>query len=346
LLTLARTRAALEAARAPGVQLAVVRRGELAEIALGKARRDVEMRPDSIALWMSSTEPLMPVALGQLAERGLLGFDDPVAAHLPEFAAAGKERISLRHLLTHTAGIPNAHKQWSHESWDEIIAKVCAAAPEPGHRLGVDCEYHVASAWYALGEIVRRRDGRAYGDYVREAIFAPLGTSDFWVGMSARDFTAQGKRIASPHEFWAFSGSREGLAVCRPGGSGWGTARALASFHAALARGGAPLLRRETLDSLTECALRGVADKCLGLTLNRALGFVLDSKEYGAGSAWYGPSCSPRAFGHAGFGSSVAFADPAHDLAVALAWNGFVTEEANRARTAPVLEGVYTDLGL
>ncbi|HTO06220.1 MAG TPA: serine hydrolase domain-containing protein [Myxococcota bacterium] len=346
MLTLARTRAALERANAAGAQLAVARRGERAELALGQARPDTPMRTDSIVLWMSSTKPLMPVALGQLAERGLLGLNDPVAAHVPEFAAAGKGEITLRHLLTHTAGIPNAHRQWSRETWDEILAKICAAAPEPDRRLGVDCEYHVASAWYVLGEIVRRRDGRSYSDYVREAIFAPLGTSDFWVGMSAEDYAAQRARIARPHEFWAWNGSAEGMAVCRPGGSGWGTARALAAFYAALAGGGAPLLRGETLESLSACALRGVSDRGLGLTLNRGLGFVLDSKEHGPGSAWYGPRSSPRAFGHAGFGCSVAFADPAHDLAVALAWNGFVSEPENRARIAPVLEAVYDDLGL
>jgi CubicO group peptidase (beta-lactamase class C family) len=299
----------------------------------------------------------MSVALGQLAERGLLGFDDPVAKHVPEFAAHGKERVTLRHLLTHTAGIPNAHKQWSRESWDEIVAKICAAAPEPGLELGVDCEYHVASAWYVLGEVVRRRDGRSYSRYVREAIFAPLGSSDFWVGMSAEDYAANQARIAHPYDalqgppakpigFWGWSGSPESLAICRPGGSGWGTARALRAFYAALVDGGAPLLARETLESLTRCALPGARDRNLGITLNRALGFVLDSKEYGSGSAWYGTRCSLRSFGHAGFGSSVAFADPEHALAVALAWNGFASSEANQARTQAALDALYEDLGL
>ena len=73
---------------------------------------------------------------------------------------------------------------------------------------------------------------------------------------------------------------------------------------------------------------------------------MLDSKELGPASAWYGQRSSPRAFGHAGFGSSVGFADPAHGLAVALVWNGFASEEANRARTTPVLDAVYADLGL
>ena len=327
------------------MQLAVQIGGELGELAVGRARADAELRPDSIVLWMSSTKPLMPVALAQLAARGLLAFEDPVAAHLPEFAANGKGGITLRHLLTHTAGIPNAHKSWSRETWDEILAKICAAAPEPGHQLGADCEYHVASAWYVLGEIVRRRGGRTYSEYVREAIFAPLGTRDFWVGMPASDYAREHGRIASPHEFWGFSGSADALAICRPGGSGWGTARALATFYAALAGGGPPLVSRESLESLTSCALRAAHDRNLGITLNRGLGFVLDSKSYSPASAWYGTRCSDRAFGHAGFGSSTAFADPEHGLAVALAWNGFASEEANRARTTPVLDALYAELG-
>ncbi len=95
-----------------GAQLYVLRAGELAgELALGLARPNVPMQTDSILLWMSSTKPLMSVAIGQLVDRGLARLDDPVANHVPEFAANGKTEITLRHLLTHTAGIPDAHKQ-------------------------------------------------------------------------------------------------------------------------------------------------------------------------------------------------------------------------------------------
>ncbi|MFI5315849.1 MAG: serine hydrolase domain-containing protein [Myxococcota bacterium] len=361
MLALARTRAALERGVAAGLhagaQLAVFRAGELAgELALGVCRPDTEMRHDTIALWMSSTKPLMAVAIGQLFERGLAGFDDPVARHVPEFAANGKSDITLRHLLTHTAGIPNAHRQWSRESWDEIVAKICAAAPEPGFRIGVDCEYHVASAWYLLGEVVRRRDGRSYSQYVRERIFSPLRIDDFWVGMPPEDYAASAARIARPYDasrgspapidFWAWSGSAESLAICRPGGSGWGTARALAGFYAALVRGGAPIIARGTLESLRAPALRGVRDRNLGVDLNRGLGFVLDSKAFGPGSAWYGNRCSPRSFGHAGYYSSVAFGDPEHDLAVALNWNCFVAAGENDARVHAALDALYQDLEL
>jgi CubicO group peptidase (beta-lactamase class C family) len=360
-LALPRTRAALERSLAErtcaGAQLAVFRRGELAgELALGLARPDAEMSSDSIAFWFSSIKPLMSVAIGQLVERGLVGFDDPVARHVPEFAANGKAGITLRHLLTHTAGIPNAHREWSRESWDEIVAKICAAAPEPGWEIGRDCGYHVASAWYVLGEIVRRRDGRPYSSYVREAIFAPLGIRDFWVGMDATDFAANRARIAHPYDassgklepigFWAWSGSVESVALCRPGGSGWGTARALAGLYAALVAGGPPLLRRETLETLTAPSLRAARDRNFGVVLDRGLGFVLDSKAHGPGSAWYGNRVSPRTFGHAGYFSSVAFADPESDLAVALAWNGLTDPAKHDPRVHAALDALYGDLDL
>jgi CubicO group peptidase (beta-lactamase class C family) len=352
-LALPRTRAVLERGIAEGLhagaQLCALRGGEPSELALG-------MTADSIAFWFSSTKGLMAAAIGQLVERGLVDFDDPVARHIPEFAANGKNEITLRHLLTHSAGIPNAHREWSRESWDEIIAKICAAAPEPGWKIGVDCGYHVASAWYVLGEVVRRRDGRTYDRYVREAIFAPLGIADFWVGMSAADHAANAPRIArfydassgqpKPVEYWAWTGSAESVAICRPGGSGWGTARALAGFYTSLLRGGAPILRADTVRRLTEPALRGARDRIFGVVLDRGLGFVLNSAQYGPGSAWYGNRASPRAFGHSGYFSSVAFADPAHDLAVALAWQCVVPPAKHDPRVLAALDALYEDLGL
>ncbi|HXZ86758.1 MAG TPA: serine hydrolase domain-containing protein [Myxococcota bacterium] len=359
MLALARTRAVLERGVAEGLhagaQLCVRRGGEIAgELALGLAGPDRALRPDSIVLWFSSVKPLMAVAIGQLVERGLVAFDDPAAKHLPEFGANGKRAITLRHLLTHSAAIPNAHREWSRESWDEILAKICAAAPEPDWEIGRDCGYHVASAWYVLGEIVRRRDGRSYDRYVREAIFAPLGLLDFWVGMSAADYAANQERIAPLYDatrgaperssFWAWSGSAEALALCRPGGSGWGTARALSGLYAALLRGDSPILRADTVRCLTAPALCG-RDRIFQVVLERGLGVVLDSKAHGDGSAWYGRRASARSFGHGGYFSSVAFGDPEHALAVALAWSCVAPPASHQARLLDALDALYFDLG-
>ena len=358
MLTLERTRAVLERGVADGLhvgaQLCVRRAGEIvAELAFGLARPDTKMRHDTLAFWFSSAKPVMAVAIGQLFERGLLDFDDPAAEHLPEFAANGKAEITLRHLLTHSAGIPNAHRAWSEETWDEIVAKICAAAPEPGWQIGRDCGYHVASAWYVLGEIVRRVDGRSYDRYVREAIFGPLGITDFWIGMSAADYAVNRERVlhlydasqgpAAPTSFGLWDGSQKALALCRPGGAGWGTARALSGLYAALLQGDSPVLRADTVRCLTAPALRG-RDRVFQTVLERGLGVVLDSKAHGEDGAWYGRHVSPRAFGHGGFYSSVAFADPESDLAVAFAWNGIAPPARHHARLLAAFDALALDL--
>src|SRR5688500_9244686 len=183
-----------------GAQLYVSLRGEVvADTAIGDARRGVPMRPDTLMLWLSATKPIASVAVAQLWERGLLHLDDPVARHLPEFAARGKDRITVRHLLTHTAGIRAIPGTWEQGPWDQIIAAICDARPEPNWEPGKKAGYHVATSWYLLGELVRRLNGRAFERYVREAIFEPLGMNDSWVGMPPQRYRAYGERIGFLH---------------------------------------------------------------------------------------------------------------------------------------------------
>ena len=101
-----------------GAQVYASVRGEtIADFAVGLARSapDVPMRTDTLMLWMSATKSVAAVAVAQLWERGLLELDDPVARHLPEFAARGKERITLRHLLTHTGGFRALVGKWEEQ---------------------------------------------------------------------------------------------------------------------------------------------------------------------------------------------------------------------------------------
>ena len=110
---LPRTCALLEQGRQsvlhPGAQLYVSLRNEVvADFTLGESRPGVAMQPDTLALWLSSGKPLTVIAIAQLVDGGRLTFDAPVSRHLPEFAQGGKESITLRHLLTHTAGFRGA----------------------------------------------------------------------------------------------------------------------------------------------------------------------------------------------------------------------------------------------
>lgn len=336
-----------------GAQLYASIEGQpIADLAFGEARRGEPLRPDHLMLWMSSVKPVAPIALLQQMERGRLELDDPVARHLPEFAAGGKERVTLRHVLTHTGGFPKAAFAWSRAPWDEILAGICAAPIEDGWIPGERAAYHVASGWYVLAEVVRRLDGRDFATYAREAIFLPLGMRDSWVGMPAEAHRDCGERIAPMHSteaepmvhpHWAWSGSAEACAVCRPGGSAWGPARELGRLYESLLAGGRGVLRPETIAAMTSRQTSNMLDEVFRTPLDRGLGVVIDSKHHGAASAWFGSRCSPHSFGHAGYRSSVAFADPERGLAVALIFNGMCGDEAHARRVSSVLEALYED---
>ena len=105
-----------------GAQLYVsLRRQPVADLAIGQSRPGVAMTPDTVILWMSATKPMTALAIAQLWERNRLALDDPIARHIPEFAPHGKESITLRHVLTHTAPIRWVETGWPNVPWDTII---------------------------------------------------------------------------------------------------------------------------------------------------------------------------------------------------------------------------------
>lgn len=348
-----------------GAQLFVARGQEIiANLALGEARPGVPMRADTLMIWMSCTKAVAAVAIAQLWERGLLDLDDPVARHIPEFAARGKGAVTIRHVLTHTAGFRGVAGDWERQPWDAVIAAVCDAKLEPGWVPGMKAGYHVATSWYILGELVRRLEGRRFERYVREAIFEPLGMNDSWVGMPPERYRAYGDRIGLMHDtseggtagaapradlFWD---SEEGAALCRPAGNGRGPVRELGRFYQALLnRGeldGARILSPQTIEAIAARHRVGVYDHTFRHTMDWGLGLMVNSNRYGPGTAPYGfgPHATERAFGHSGHQSSTAFGDPEHGLVVALVLNGMPGEAHHHARMREILSALYVDLGL
>jgi len=327
--------------------------------AVGEARAGQPLRSDSLMLWMSAVKPLMSVAILQLRERGLLELSDPVCAHLPEFGQKGKDAITLLHVLTHTGGFRGADPMWSNAPAEEIVAGICAAEPDAGAVPGQSSAYHVAAAWYVLAAVVRRLDGRAYGEYVREEVLAPIGSHDVWVGMPAEAHRACRERIAPMHDtsgeapkpfaFDPFSGSVTGCAIFRPGGAGWGPIRELAWLYEALLQGGergGRILSPESVALMTTRHTTGLLDESFGVVLERGLGLVIDSKCIAGGGNWFGERCSTASFGHGGFGISVGFADPGYELALGLVFNGMLEHERHEERMRAVIDAVYDDLGL
>jgi CubicO group peptidase (beta-lactamase class C family) len=326
----------------------------VADWAVGESRPGTPMTPETLVLWLSSGKPLTAVAVAQLWERGLLGLDDPVARHLPEFAAGGKERVTLRHCLTHTGGFRLLEVGWPQEPWEAILARICRARLEPRWVPGEKAGYHLAASWFVLAEVVRRLDGRPIERYLREAVLEPLAMADSWLGMPPERWRSYGERIAG---LWDTEASppqplpwhdEPHLTRPNPGSSACGPIRELGRFYETLLAGGGPILRPQTVEALTARHRTGLLDQTFRHVMDWGLGFIPNPAIYGDATVpyAYGRHASRRAVGHSGRRSSTAFADPEHALVVALAVNGMPSDEVHRQRFQALAEAVYEDLGL
>jgi CubicO group peptidase (beta-lactamase class C family) len=265
--------------------------------------------------WLSAGKPLTAVAIAQLWERGKLDLDDRVAQHIAEFAAAGKEAITIRHLLTHTGGFRGVLGDYENQPWDAVIAAVCSAKLEPGWIVGRTAGYHLATSWYILGELVRRLDGRPIDLYVREMICSPIG-------MNQTDF---GEHV-------------------RPGNSARGPARELGLFYENLRR----LVSPQTLEAVTAKHRVGVYDKTFRHLMDWGLGFIVQSNQYRVETLPYsfGPHASPRTFGHGGSRTSIGYCDPEHGLVAAVILDRAKDEAQHHQRMLAINSAIYEDLNL
>jgi CubicO group peptidase (beta-lactamase class C family) len=341
-----------------GVQGAVCLEGEtVAEISMGEAAPGLAMTTGTVVQWLSSGKPLGAVAIAQLWERGRLELDDPVCKYVEEFAQGGKEAVTIRHLLTHTAGLRMLEEEFRGFTWEAAVAAVCATPLEPDWPLGDKAGYHRMSSWFILGEIVRRIDGRDYARYVQEMIFAPLSMRDCYLSLPPEVLAAGSPPIGV---LWNTQKkppvvltrmTPESLARCSPGSSARGPIRELARFYEALrvrTTGAEALLRPQTIEALTARHRVGLQDHTFRHPMDWGLGFILQGNRHGADTVpyGYGRHATPRAFGHGGAQSSVGFCDPPHHLVVALMMNGMPGEPRHQRRVRSVLTALYEDLGL
>lgn len=341
-----------------GAQIYVSLRGEvLLDAAVGEARVGQPMTTDTLMLWLSSTKPTTAVALAVLWERGELRWDDPIARFIPEFAAGGKAAVTLRHALTHTGGFRVLDTGFPRIPWDETVARIAASRLEPRWVPGEKAGYHMASSWFILGEVVRRIDGRDYDAFVREEVFEPLGMLDCWVGMPIERYHAYGPRIAAiyntehpdaPEHPWH---REEHIVRSSPGGNGFGPLRELGRFYEALLAafdGRRTIFSPSTVEALVARHRAGMYDHTFRHVMDWGLGFIINSAHYNEPTLpyAYGPHASRRTFGHSGYRSSTAFADPEYHLAVAFATNGTPTEDQHRERMRQVTAAIYEEAGL
>ena len=155
---------------------------------MGRICRPKKTRPwtrDTLVNVYSTTKGLTAICAHRLVDEGKLDLDAPVAKYWPEFAQAGKEKLPVRYLLSHRAGLPAVRKPLQATdlfNWDTMCAAFAAQEPwwEPGKKHG----YHALSFGFLVGEVIRRITGKSPGTYLRDELARPLGL-DCHIGLDA-----------------------------------------------------------------------------------------------------------------------------------------------------------------
>jgi len=333
-----------------GAQLAVYVDGELAiDFAGGQTGPDGDATtPETRHLLFSCTKPFAGVGLHQLVESDEIAYDDPVVDHWPEFADAGtrKAEITVRQVLSHTAGVPygdfdDRPEEWG--DWDAVVAAM--EAIEPVFDPGEVPAYHTFNYGWLVGELIRRVSGQPVEEYVADNVFDPLGMDRTSIGTDEPDAVAtlsgfemfdrcrdpgEGLGIPAAESAAAFNEPPVRRAVI-PAATGVGTAREMARFYACMADGGEldgqRLLEPDTVEEATRTHAETASDGTLARPARYGLGFWTG----GLANDMFGSFSRERMFGHAGLGSVFAWADPALDVGFAYVTNGIREESWEHA---------------
>jgi CubicO group peptidase (beta-lactamase class C family) len=264
------------------------------------AGRTAAWAQDTITNVWSSTKTVTSLAALMLADRGQLDVYAPVADYWPEFAAAGKQDVRVRHLLSHTSGVSGLDQPAAVEDlydWEKSTSRMAAQAPwwEPGTASG----YHALNFGHLVGEVVRRVSGKPLKQFVAEEIAGPLG-ADFQIGAVPADWGRIADVIPPPPlpfdlaslgtdspTYKTMTGPGPDAAVANTAGwrgadigaaNGHGNARSVARIMSVLARGGevdgVRLLGPDTIDLIFDEQASGV-DVVLGVPLRWGIGYGL-----------------------------------------------------------------------
>jgi CubicO group peptidase (beta-lactamase class C family) len=174
-----------------GASIAVDLDGETVVDIWGGYRDETRTTPwtrDTITNVWSTTKCVLSLAALMLVERGELDVYAPVGNYWPEFSAKGKKDVEVRHLMSHTSGVPAWEKPFSVRDmydWETACERLAAQRPwwEPGTAAG----YHAANQGFLVGEVIRRITNTTFQRFVADEIAGPLG-ADFQVGARAEDW--------------------------------------------------------------------------------------------------------------------------------------------------------------
>ncbi|MEH6569499.1 MAG: serine hydrolase domain-containing protein [Halioglobus sp.] len=331
----------------PSVQIALARKGKLALFtSLGDADNSCRYNI------FSCTKGIVAAAVWKLMGLGKVNIHRPVSEIIPEFSGDGKERITTEQLLCHTAGIPHAPMgppEWLNREDRLLKMQSWRLNWEPGSRM----EYHSNSAHWVLAEIIERASGLDYRQYIHQSILAPLGLTDFQLGVPLE----QQQDIATlspvgapptPQELEQIFGvavewpvlsddillrfnEPQTRALGVPGGGAIANAASIALFYQALLHNTEKLWDHNILEDATSAIRVSMDDPNIGLPANRGLGIVIAGNDGMGARRGMGRTSSEKTFGHQGAGGQVAWADPVSGISFCLLTNGL---DANPIRAA------------
>lgn len=364
-------------AREVGASFALAIEGEIVVDIWGgyaDAARSRLWQSDSLINTYSTTKGMAATVVGVLADEGLINYDHKVANYWPEFAAAGKQDVTVAQLLSHQAGICGPRERVEMNEiydWDGLCATLAAQWPffEPGTANG----YHAVVFGHIAGEVARRAYRRqtgqtkSLGELFAEKVAGPLGAdNDYYIGLpAAEDHRVSemlpvpgseqlgtglggGKKrmndalycaMAHPPLTAHIANDRAWRAAEVPGANGQGNGRGIAKVYGALANGG-------ELGGKRIISAAGIAemtreecfrkDLVIGVRMRWSRGFILNKAQL------YGPNS--EAFGHSGWGGSFGFADSAAKLGMGYAMNQMDTNIFGDARGVRLINATYASL--
>jgi CubicO group peptidase (beta-lactamase class C family) len=345
----------------PSSQIAVARHGKLAGMrTVGSATfQGTEGLATNETLYciFSCTKAITSAAAWLLIQEGKLQTDELVADIVPGFAENGKEAVTVEQLFTHTAGFPTAPFIPFHfkdvDKRAEAFERWRLNFPA-GERF----MYHPSSSMYVVADIIERRAGVAYGDFVRQRIAEPLGLDDLWVGLppehhdrladivhvgeelTAEDYARLGMPVPPVTEVTEEAVQSFNYAAIReagmPGGGGTTTAGDLALFYQALlndgrSEDGETVWEAETIAMAREIRTGELTDPVFGKHANRGLGLSIAGAE-DRNYRGFGHTNSELAFGHGGAGGQIAWGDPETGISIGYCTNGFDRDAIRQAR--------------
>jgi len=302
----------------------------------------VQLTPDSPFVTLSASKAVTAMIVHLLDQQNLLRLDDPVCEYIPEFAAHGKQWITIRHLLIHRAGIQNLPAEvlrlTNLDDTGPVVRII--AGQRPTGRAGRQLAYPAVTGGFVLGEVVRRVTGKDVRTVLDETLRRPLGFRWLGYGVDAADLPAIATNyLTGPAPLPPFStlfrralgvGYEEAVAISNeprfltgvvPAGNVVATANDMSRYFQLLLDGGVldgvrvfdeRTVRRATLEhSYLEL------DLTLGIPFRYGMGFML-------GADWFSPygPYTRKAFGHIGFTNIVAWADPERRVAAAILTSG------------------------